>query len=83
MSLNETVTMVTKGSECDVGIHKPKPWAIAMWKLFKKKTKKYIWAFAFAFAFDEINELRQGSWNLPDVLIKKKKNEKDFSYSPK
>ena len=39
MSLNETVTMVTKGSECDVGIHKPKPWAIAMWKLLKRKRK--------------------------------------------
>ena len=72
MSLNETVTMVTKGSECDVGIHKPKPWAIAMWTLSKRLNEKNICAFAFAFAFDEINELRQGSWNLPDVLIKKK-----------
>ena len=39
VSLNKTVTMVTKGSECDVGIHKPRPWAIAMWKLVKRKRK--------------------------------------------
>ena len=40
-------------------------------KSIKKKTKKiYMWAFAFA--FDKMNELRQGCWNLPDVVIKEK-----------
>ena len=53
MSLNGTVTMVTKGSECDVGIHadKPKHWAIAMLKLWLKGKWKKKKKCAFAFGF--------------------------------